>query len=270
MDTCTEKLVACLRHKIGETRDAEQPYFVALIGSYSSGFQRPDSDRDILVILDEDTTLPTFSVRKYESLNKIVGSLTDDFPHYSMLVVPSFVLEDHSVAMSEGLRRKQPLLLHLLVYPSVYYLMNWEHAMVVQGFGKSLLPDGVIWGNLESVRVKLKAATPRFEDVYAYLLNIFQNGDLYYRSMRRLDLDFALRFGLHRLLYCAKHLAAHKLNGGNLDWGEIFKRAEKLGPKGQKLFGEIRKIRHDQRGRPQYNCLPNELDQLYAECWDFF
>ena len=269
-------LLTFLDELSGHLNPQERPAFVALIGSRATGINHPQSDIDLLVILNHNEGEIGCSPQKCQTLEREIKKF-EESGKFAVICVPTFALLQHSVEMARRHQRGDLLTFHLLVYPTFQYLLAWENPGVVQGFLGELDKQNIIIGSDAQIpRAKGRKAF-NFPDTYSNLFNVFQNSYVYFLHIRDLDVDFALQYGLKHLRYCIKHLAAAQLKAehptrasSKITWNQILRHSNELPGKGRELFLELDAIRPDPPRQPTKLCNPNTLHRLYKEGWKFF
>lgn len=261
-------IVNHIRTGLKKNSEKDNPVFAAIIGSHSLNCAGPGSDIDILVILNENTAELDNIFSKYDAFNKIIESLRDieEVKPFTILPIPAFALQDHSVAIAERILNREVLVLHLLIYPSISFLERWEYPLMAQGYYSSISKDMILCGDMgiwSSASVE-NSSSAHYEQIYAYYLNIFLNGYIHYTYMRKINVVFALKYGFHHLTYCVRYLALLKIGLSKATWIEIKNHANELG----NYAGLVLEV--CQLSDRKFICLPKRLDRLYKQTCDFF
>jgi predicted nucleotidyltransferase len=269
-------IVRRLKRSLNSLGEVYRPFFAALIGSRASGHAHPQSDLDLLVVLNAADGDFFKSSGKCESLERAIKKFQKP-DELGVVCVPSFALMEHSLELARRRRRGNLLTFHLLVYPTFQYLFEWETPEIIRGYLNALNPQAIIVGSHSQVPRLKGRKMLNFPVIHSRLLERFQASYVYYLNIKDDDIDFALHYGFKHLRYSIKHLAAAVLRESGIGqrtsgiaWEQVMQHCEVLPGVGCKLVRELDAIRPEPPRQPIKCCNPNTLHRLYREGWDFF
>ncbi|RJS83425.1 hypothetical protein CW713_03950 [Methanophagales archaeon] len=203
-----------LTNLIDELKKAEEPFeIIAIIGS-------GENDIDVAVILSGENQK---FVRKFYSLIRIIKKVQTQLKDYNIFlsVFPTFRLEIFDKELSyKSLSNNEANLaqLHLLVYPTYDYFIEWEDPMIVKTISHA---SEAIIGDIKNLRkIGEDIKKPPFKSRVGYLLSLlFEN----YRflSCSLSDHDILLREALHKTLYIVRYVTFNFLVEQNCNIRDI-------------------------------------------------
>jgi hypothetical protein len=110
--------------------------FFGRIGSRVFGSSDSQADYDILVIIDKKLRIETAAL--WDSFVSCVEKTRDD-SGADVLLIPSMSLEHLCFALRREIdETASPLIVHLLLYPTVDALGRWERPDIIEGFARTL------------------------------------------------------------------------------------------------------------------------------------
>jgi len=187
-----------LTNLVNELKKVDDSFeLVAIIGAY-------ENDIDVLVILSSENQK---FLRKFYSLVRIIKKIQKQLKDHNIFlsVFPTFRLEifDKELFNKRFSNDKVSLIqLHLLVYPTYDYFVEWEDPMIVKTISHV---SEVIIGDINKLRkIGKDIKTPPFESRIGYLLSLLLE-NYRFLTCSLLDRDILLKEALHKTLYVVRY-----------------------------------------------------------------
>ncbi len=184
---------------------SEDIALVATFGSRNEKFFLQRSDLDIIIILDETPKVQPINRKSYGLLLSLINEIRSGYEG-SIMIVPTIGLEDHALFFGIKQTKRKVELIHLLVYPSVGYLLEWEIPSLIKGICQSA---NIIYGNHKILNAIRTRVTKKifFENIYSYTLRDLTKANIYVQCTD-LPEELLKDYGIHYLKYCLKYISA--------------------------------------------------------------
>jgi len=187
-----------LTNLVNELKKVEDSFeLVAIIGS-------SENDIDCFVILSSENQK---FLRKFYSLIRLIKKLQTQLKDHNIFlsVFPTFRLEifDKELFNKSFSNDKATLVqLHLLVYPTYDYFVEWEDPMIVKTI--SHVSESVIGGINKLRKIGKNIKNPPFESRAGYLLSLLLE-NYRFLTCSLLDCNILLKEALHKTLYVVRY-----------------------------------------------------------------
>ena len=245
---------------------------VSLVAVVGSGLEKdngsnPFSDLDLMVIFEKNSEDDPSNSKRYLSLIETIKNIQKTYAKKGVYfcIFPTFRVQEFTRFLAYDRYRRDYVLVHLLVYPSVDSFVNWEHPSIVETMcatAKVALGDKRV---LEKARQRVKRVS--FKERIEFLLSLL------YETHRFLECSLVpeevrVTETIHMLEYIFQYLSGEILRerGYNVneayDWRIITKKIDAFGPRYEKLMKSVRSSKMKER--------KTSLEQVHNMCLQLF
>jgi len=212
--------------------------YIELAGIVGSRLENPNkegSDLDVVLIFRSPPEGDPANLKAYSVLERVMRRIRVKFSKLgTLLIFPTFRL---SAIFKKFSKAESCLLVHLIVYPSLEYMLEIEQADIVESFARNMK---IIYGDPNyrtKLHVRYESMRRRLVPYLALFSDVFQVVN--FCGLEEFDEEFVIAEGVDKICYLTKYLLrklVYELYGKRIeDWGALHKLSLKLMPRSRLL-----------------------------------